>query len=145
MSCKNDSSKTQNDLIGEWEVVNANFLPFEHISFCDILGIGSVFDFKKDEHLYVYQDKNVPTNCNKEQFYSLDSNYIRMQEWDMLFSYEILILNNDSLAFKIKRIPSYFYEDNHIDIKSEIDISDPNFYTTFKKEGIIVELKKVKP
>ena len=145
--CKNKSIdkqiEIQNDLIGKWEVFNSTFLPFEHISFCDTLGIGSTFNFKSNGELEVfYPDKKA--NCNAQQNFELDSNYIRMQEWDMLFNYEIIKLNSDSLSFKIRRIPSYVFEDSlEVVIKSEIQPTDQNFYTRIKKEGIVVNLMKI--
>jgi len=145
-SCKNSTTnvldETNSKLNGKWEVVKASFVPFEHISFCEKLMIGAIFNFENNGKLTVF-NKGEKSNCNQEQYFELDSNIIRIQEWDMLFNYEIEELNSDSLVFVIKRIPSYIFEDSlDIVIESGIKIDDPNFYSRIKKEGIKIELAK---
>ena len=145
-SCKNTSSNvldnTNSKLNGKWLVVKSSFVPFEHISYCEKLEIGSIFNFEDNGKLIVFNNGE-KINCNQEQFFELDSNKVRIQEWDMFFTYEIEKLNSDTLVFIIKRIPSYIFEDSiDIAITSEIKIDDPNFYTRIKREGIKIELLK---
>lgn len=137
------TSESQNELIGKWAVINSTLLPFEHISYCDTLGIGAIFDFKSTGDLDVFY-KNKKKSCNKEQSFELDSNYIVFQEWDMFFKYEIVKLNADSLSFKIRRVPEYFFDDSiDIHVECAMDYTNPNFYTKINQEGITVELSKV--
>ena len=146
LGCK---SKTVNVLTptvtkinGKWEVVNSSFLPFEHISFCDKLELGAIFNFQINGKLKVY-NKGEKESCNDEQYFELDSTQIVIQEWDMIFNYEINKLSTDTLIFKINRIPSYMFEDSlDVKIRSKINIDDPSFYRRIKTEGIIVELVK---
>lgn len=136
------NSKTQilesssNMLNGKWEVIESSFAPFEHVSFCEKLEIGSIFSFGREGSLKVYNNGD-SKNCNGEQFYELDSNLIQIQEWDMLFNYELEKLVSDTMIFRIRRIPSHIYETENI---STI-LSSP-IYQGLIDDGIKVTLVK---
>lgn len=144
IGCKSKTSNVLSPKItklnGKWEVVKSSFVPFEHISFCETLEIGSIFIFEDSGELKVF-NKGENKNCNGEQYFELDSNLITIQEWDMIFNYEIKKLESDSLIFVIRRMPSFIFEDS-IDVKvvSDVAITDPNFYSKFRQEGIEVKL-----
>jgi hypothetical protein len=100
--------KRERNVYGKWQVVNSTHLPFEHISYCENLNLNSIFEFKKDQTLEVYEAENSET-CTKDQTFKVIGTKLQIIEWDMVFDYEIQILNNDTLKFKIDRIPNNFW------------------------------------
>lgn len=139
-SCMNPKTQilksSSNILNGRWKVIESSFAPFEHVSYCDKLEIGSIFSFGTDGSLKVYNNGNTE-NCNGEQFYELDSNFIQIQEWDMLFNYELEKLVSDTMIFRIRRIPSHIYETENINT-----ILSSSIYQGLITDGIKVTLVK---
>lgn len=126
-----EATSIDHPIIGKWKVIHSNLIPFEHISYCEKLYEGSIFDFNKWGKLKVYP-KNKSRNCNKKQNFYIDSTRIQIIEWDMSISYEIKIITTDTLQFKSEYFPSYL-----------IDVDDPILDEKIKKEGVIVTLIKM--
>ena len=91
-----DEEYYSHEIVGKWIVTESTQIPFEHISFCEELGINSVFEFDNKGMLYVYKDIN-SNSCNQEQSYTIEDNNISILEWDMGFDYEILMLDSNKL------------------------------------------------
>ncbi|NVK03906.1 MAG: hypothetical protein HWD92_03750 [Flavobacteriia bacterium] len=125
-------------ILGKWIVVHSTYTPFEHVSYCDSLTEDAVFEFRKDRTLLVYASPG-DTNCNQSQSYAIDERRIEMLEYDMLWNYDILKLSNDSLKFRINRIPNSFWTTQ--------GLSDSAMYARMmelRDEGIVVTLAKLR-
>lgn len=125
-------------ILGKWIVVHSTYTPFEHVSDCDTLTEGAVFEFKKDNKLMVYPQPR-GARCNSAQYYSIDEDKIDMLENDMIWYYDILQLTNDSLKFRIGGIPNSFW--------STQGLSDSAMYARMmelRDEGIVVSLAKLR-
>ena len=142
---KPDSGQTEtaekeinSPIVGKWKVINSTVLPFEHISYCDKLELNSVFEFKADQTLNVYES-NDGKICTKDQTFKVRGKTLEILEWDMLFDYEIESLNSDTLKFKIDRTPDYFWTESNLndeEIKNELE--------EIKQNGITITLIKIK-
>jgi|TARA_B110000240_G_C13287335_1_gene362722 hypothetical protein len=144
--CKSENKKvntekeaiTESPINGKWKVINSTILPFEHISYCKKLELNSVFEFKKDRTLSVYETINGKT-CTKNQTFKVRGKKLEIFEWDMIFDYEIMELTAESLKLKIKRTPSYYWTESNLNdekIKTELE--------EIKENGIIITLEKIK-
>jgi hypothetical protein len=134
----NNSENVTSPIVGKWLVLNSTVLPFEHISYCDKLNLNSVFEFKKDRTLNVYEKLEGKT-CTKDQTYKVRGMKLVILEWDVAFEYEIKKLTSDTLQIKIERTPSYFW--------TETDLSDrivKEKLEDIKENGIIVTLERIK-
>lgn len=127
-------------LIGEWKVVESNLLPFTHISFCNDLGINSIFEFNKDGSLKVYRKIFDICNCNWEQSFWTDSLNLVIFEHDVGYTYEILKLKNDTLILKNTHLPDELYK-NRENIQDTIELKES--YKGLEKDGIIIKLTKI--
>ena len=145
-SCKSENKKVnpekeviiESPINGKWKVINSTILPFEHISYCDKLELNSVFEFKKDRTLNVYETVNGKT-CTKDQTFKVRGKKLVILEWDMVFEYNILELTSETLKLKIKRAPSYYWTESNLNdekIKKELE--------EIKENGITITLKKIK-
>lgn len=130
--------KSENPIYGKWKVINSTVLPFEHISFCEKLELNSVFEFKTDQTLNVYESLNGKV-CTKDQTFKVRGKKLEILEWDMLFDYEIETLNSDTLKFKIDRTPNYFWTESNLNNKNI-----QKKLEEIKNKGIIVTLIKIK-
>lgn len=128
-------------LIGKWKVTNSNFLPFEHISYCEKLEINSVFEFDEYGILKIFENGTKKRNCNGDQIFWIDKNELIVFEYDIGFSYEIIKLTSDSLQIKTERTPQYLYKNMTIQNASGFTSEKIEF---IKKNGIIITLKKIK-
>lgn len=129
---------TNNPIVGKWQVQNSTVLPFEHISYCKELNLNSIFEFKGDKSLNVYEELEGEL-CTKDQSYNVKDGKLNIIEWDMLFSYEIRTLNSDTLILNIDRTPTYFWtEANLNDSKIKEILQD------IKENGITITLTKFK-
>ena len=126
-----------NWIYGKWKVVHSNQVPFEHISFCEKLYLNSIYEFRKDHTLYVYENLESQACIDGAQTFKLEKDKIEFFEYDMLFEFDLLILERDSIQLKINGIPSYFYE---------LDWNIPeieNQANKIEKNGITITLKKI--
>jgi regulatory protein YycH of two-component signal transduction system YycFG len=89
---------------GKWKVVNSEILPFEHISYCENLNIGSVFNFKRNNVLKVYETKDSLKNCNEHQTYRVNTDSITVLESDFIFGYKIISHSTNNLVLASNRI-----------------------------------------
>ncbi len=143
-ACKSDRkqspirTKGGESIIGKWKVINSNFSPFEHISFCEKLDIGSIFEFDKNGSIKVYQNENDKMNCNQTQSFWVDSSGLNIFEYDFSFKYELLKLNKDSLIIKTYEVPKYFFKKLVEQGKTENDTT-----REIQKNGIIIKLSKL--
>ncbi|MCI2230448.1 hypothetical protein MC378_14810 [Polaribacter sp. MSW13] len=128
-------------LIGKWKVINSNFLPFEHISYCEKLELNSIFEFNEYGELKIYKNRTEKRNCNGNQKFWIDKNEIIVFESDFGFPYEILKLTSDSLKIKTERIPKYLYE--RMTIQNAIEFTNEKI-EFIKENGIIITLEKTK-
>ncbi|MGY5353485.1 hypothetical protein [Wenyingzhuangia sp. IMCC45467] len=148
LSC-NNSKKTEKlpktekyeKLIGKWKVIKSNFLPFEHISFCEKLNLNSIFEFDEYGVLNVYENEKYRQNCNENQTFWIEGNELVIFEYDFGFSYEIIKLTSDSLRIKTEQVPKYLYKNMTIQNASEFTSEKIEFV---EKNGIIITLEKVK-
>ena len=128
-------------LIGKWKVISSNFLPFEHISYCEKLELNSMFEFSEYGELKIFENGTEKRNCNGNQIYWIDKKELIVFESDFGFPYEIIKLTSDSLRIKTERIPEYLYENMTIQNASEFTNEKIEF---IKKNGIIITLEKIK-
>ncbi|ESU18453.1 hypothetical protein FCR2A7T_29350 [Flavobacterium cauense R2A-7] len=107
-SLETNLSKQNTDswVYGKWVIYNSDLLPFSHPSFCDELNLNSVFEFKNDGEINIYNSEN--QKCNKDQTYRIFENEIDIKEYDMVFTYEILKKSNDSLVLIRKHLRNNF-------------------------------------
>lgn len=96
-------------IIGVWEVVESENLPFEHISFCEELYLGTKFVFDYLGRVYVFKQGR-KRYCNKEQFYYFRDSIVEISEYDMSFPYQILRLDQETLSLSS-------YDDNNLKLK----------------------------
>lgn len=128
-----NNNKTKDQLIvGKWNVVASNVIPFEHPSFCEKLELNSVFEFKKDHSLNVYE-KEKGKKCTTQQQYSIYQENLKMIEGDMVFMYEIKSLTSDTLKLRISALPDYF---NNKPNQTEKNLEQ------IKKDGVLLTLIK---
>jgi hypothetical protein len=128
-------------LIGKWKVIESNFLPFEHISYCEKLELNSIFEFNEYGELKIFKNGAEKRNCNGNQIFWIKKNEIIIFESDFGFPYEIVKLTSDYLQIKTERIPKFLYK--NMTIQNAIDFtSDKIEY--IEKNGIIITLKKIK-
>lgn len=134
----NTGKKTESPINGKWKVINSTILPFEHISYCDKLELNSVFEFKTDGKLNVFESVG-GKKCTKDQTYNVRGNKLGILEWDMAFDYEIVKLSSDTLKLKIDRTPKYFWTESNLnDEKIEKKLEE------IKQNGIMITLEKIK-
>jgi hypothetical protein len=134
----NTEKKSESPINGKWKVINSTILPFEHISYCDKLESNSVFEFKIDGKLNVFESLD-GKKCTKDQTFKVRGKKLGILEWDMAFEYEIMELTVESMKLKIKRTPSYYWTESNLNdekIKTELE--------EIKENGIILTLEKIK-
>ena len=136
-SCTSRPNKQTKLLAGKWKVIASNVLPFEHISYCKKLGLGALFIFDEKGQLKVFTSNTAKENCNSSQIFSADSSEIVFGEGDMVFSYSLLKLTNDSLIFRNPHTPQYLFL-GAVQTKTEDSIIN-----LISKEGVIVKLVKL--
>jgi len=125
-----------NHIIGKWEVVESNFLPFNHISDCNNLGLRSKFIFTKLGILKVFRE-NENIKCNQEQVYTIDSNKIAIFESDFTFFYDILKINNDTLQLRNNWLYPYVNEESE-------DVMNGKTINQFEIDtSLILTMKKI--
>ena len=105
-----EQKETNDWIIGKWKVTSSDFLPFEHISYCENLNINSIFEFSENGNLKVYTSENDKKNCNETQSYRVEKNKIVILEFDMLFEYEIISKSNNELKLRITHFPNSMYD-----------------------------------
>jgi len=130
--CAEDEYKNNSPLIGKWEVIQANITPFEHISFCEKLGLGAMFEFQKDSVINVYPKAGKKV-CNRDQVYWIWKGNIRITEIDMVFLYKIEMLTTDTLKINMNQVPHYFNSMKHAE---DVNVEE------LKKEGVQLTLIK---
>ncbi|WP_288955688.1 hypothetical protein [uncultured Polaribacter sp.] len=128
-------------MIGKWELTKSNFLPFEHPSFCEKMGLNSVFEFDEYGILKVYENRKTTRNCNEYQIFWIDGKELVVFEYDIGFTYEIIKLTSDSLQIKTDHIPEYLFENMTIQNASDFTNEKIKF---IEKNGIIITMKKIK-
>lgn len=128
INCKKESW-----IHGKWIVYKSDYLPFEHISYCENLNVNSIFEFKSDNILKVYTNANDTENCNQKQTYKLYENKINILEDDMLFDYEIIKKSKDTLIIKPLHLPNSMW--NRAKSKNEMDsLAKYHFKIYLKKQ-----------
>jgi hypothetical protein len=144
--CKSKNKKVNSEkevitkslINGKWKVIKSTILPFEHISYCKKLELNSIFEFKENRTLNVYEKVNGKI-CTKDQTFRVRGKKLRILEWDMIFEYDILELTSETLELKIKRAPSYYWTESNLNdekIKKELE--------EIKENGIILTFEKIK-
>jgi len=128
-------------LIGKWKVTHSNFLPFEHISYCEKLELNSVFEFDQYGILKIYENEKTRRNCNKDQIFWIEKNELIIFEYDFGFPYELIKLTTDTLQIKTDRIPQYLFE--KMTIQNAKDFSNEKI-KFIEKNGIIITMEKIK-
>ena len=98
----NTEKKSESQINGKWKVISSTILPFEHISYCDKLELNSVFEFKTDGKLNVFESLD-GKKCTKDQTFKVRGKKLGILEWDMAFEYEIMELTAESLKLKISK------------------------------------------
>jgi hypothetical protein len=133
------SSSTQS-IIGKWEVVDCNVLPFEHISYCEKLNLNSIYEFESTGELKVFENDSSKINCNQTQTFWVDSVGLNIFEYDFTFTYDLLKLSSDSLVLRTWTLPKYLSEE----IWKTHSIDYENDTTRkIKRDGIIIRLKRL--
>ena len=132
-------TKQYEKLIGKWKVTKSSFLPFEHPSFCEKIGIKSVFDFDEDGILKVYENQTTTQNCNEYQVFWIDANELIVFEYDVHFPYQILKLTHDSLVLKTTNVPDYLLINEPVN--PEIDTKNDTI-DYIVNNGIVITLIK---
>ena len=127
------NSETNNWIIGKWKVTSSEFLPFEHISYCENLNINSIFEFSENGNLKVYTSENDKLNCNQTQSYRVEKNKIVILEYDMLFDYEIISKSNNELKLRITHFPNSMFDKIKLS-KTELE--------NVRKNGFKISLSK---
>ena len=145
--CRNNSIEDQNGdeipaaIVGTWIVCKSNVLPFEHISFCEKLGINSVFEFDQQGNIRVYESQEQKENCNQSQTFWVDSLGLNIFEYDFSYNYKVLKLTSDSLVLSTNRVPKYIYkeafEKGRRDIENDVT-------REISKNGIVISFVKYK-
>jgi len=130
------SGSNKYSIVGKWEVIDADLLPFEHISFCEKLNKGAVFEFRGNGVLRVFESKDSPTNCNDKQSYKRSGKSLQFREWDMIWDYEVLEIGEDILRFRIDRVPEYIYSEDTL-------IIDEGRIDRISKNGNVIQLKRL--
>ncbi len=128
-------------LIGKWKVTKSNFLPFEHPSYCEEIGLNSIFEFDEYGILKVYENHKTERNCNDYQKFWIDGTELIAFEYDVGFPYEILKLTSDSLIIKSEIVPAYLFKEEKIQTVKNLESDDIKF---IRKNGIIITLEKEK-
>ena len=144
--CKSENKKVNSEkevivespIIGKWKVINSTFLPFEHISYCKKLELNSVFEFKKDRTLNVYETIDGKI-CTKDQTFNVRGKKLVILEWDMVFEYQIAELTTESLKLKMKRTPSYFWTESNLNDEKTMKRAEE-----IRRKGIIITMEKIK-
>jgi hypothetical protein len=128
------------EILGKWLVVDASTIPFDHISFCKNLSINSVFEFRADSTLKVW-DSNTGDYCNLElsQYFSFKENTLHITEYDMIFNYQVNLLTQDSLILKINSIPQRFITE-----AMELGEMRDKEVLEIYENGILVTLTRIK-
>ncbi len=105
---RNEPKDIQPDLTGNWFLDSTN-LPFSSParipSFCNDLYPGSHFTFTKDSMLRV-----VAKDSTKECFaysYSIHGNELTLIEWDMLITFQVQKLTENSLVIRSPYMPDH--------------------------------------
>ena len=129
------------NIFGKWKVVNTSYINFDHISFCEKLGVNSIFTFNKTGEVKVYTDNKASKNCNEIQQYWIDNGELVFFEYDFFFSYKIIKLSKDSLIFKTDHFPR-FLEDK-ISINDYLNGKRDSINEKIKRDGIIIKLEKI--
>ena len=128
------------EIIGKWLVVDANTIPFDHISFCKNLSINSVFEFNADSTLKIW-DSTTGDYCNLEltQYFFFNGKTVRISEYDMIFDYQVNLLTRDSLILRINSIPERFMTEA-MELGEMRDKEIQEIY----ENGILVTLTRIK-
>lgn len=94
-------------IVGSWKVVDADVLPFDHMSFCKNLDAGSTYEFTSDSVLHIYDDSS--TLCTSSMKYHLGPQELSIQEGDMIAIHPVNQNIKDTLSIKIFQVPDYLY------------------------------------
>tara|TARA_R110002126_G_C10151631_1_gene471759 strand:- start:31 stop:498 length:468 start_codon:yes stop_codon:yes gene_type:complete len=124
-------------LIGKWKLINSNFLPFKHPSFCEKLEkleLNSIFEFDEYGILKVYQKGKTKRNCNELQAFWIEKNELVLFDAHVGFRYEIIKLTSDSLRIKTEQVPLHIIENENMNEKLKF----------IEKNGIILTFEKIK-
>lgn len=127
-------------LIGKWKVTKSSFLPFEHPSYCEKIGLNSIFEFDEYGILKVYENDKTNRNCNRSQKFWILENELIAFEYDVGFPYEILKLTSDTLVLKSENIPDFLFKEDKIQTIQGLESDDIKFISA---NGIIITLRKV--
>ncbi len=129
-----------NQLIyGKWKVVESSLLPFEHISYCEKLGLNSIFEFIRPDIIRVYSHDSAVA-CNGIQKFGIRSDTLGVRENDFIFQYKLLKLTTDSLIIYSNRIPTYFYKEGRSYNKFGVD---NDTLKIIREKGITIKLVKI--
>jgi hypothetical protein len=129
------------NIFGKWKVVNASYVNFDHISYCEKLGVNSIFTFNKYGETKVYEDNKTSKNCNEIQQYWIKNDDLVFFEYDFFFNYKIIKLSKDSLILKSEHFPRFL--ENKISLQDYINGKRDSINERIKKEGITITLKKI--
>ncbi|MEO0403399.1 MAG: hypothetical protein AAF193_00870 [Bacteroidota bacterium] len=135
---KNQGSKE--GISGKWILAESNISPFSHPSYCDSLALGSVFEFRADSTLLVYNTSE-SVNCNGEQLYFFNSKSIEILEYDMIIKYEILKKLPDTIWLRT-RVPLEWFSKFKRD---DFTYQDHLIMEEMRKTQVLITLVKDKP
>ena len=137
---KNELPKTEeyNNLIGQWTVTASDFSPFEHLSYCNKLGVDSVFDFDKYGMIRVYDHQDTKEACNQDQKYWIKDDKLVIFEDDFGFDYKIISLTSNNMILHTDHVPTYLFE-NYPEKEDRLSID----ITELQNKGITIQLTKV--
>lgn len=127
------------NLIGQWTVTASDFSPFEHLSYCNKLGVDSVFDFDKFGMMKVYDHQNTKEACNQDQKYWIKEDKLVIFEDDFGFDYKIVSLSSNKMILHTDHVPTYLFENdpaNGDQVSSDI--------AQLQEKGITIQLIKRK-
>lgn len=129
------------NIFGKWKVVHSSYVNFGHISYCEKLGINSIFTFNKIGEVKVYADNKTSKNCNEIQQYWIKNDDLVFFEYDFFFNYKIIKLSKDSLIFRTDHFPRFL--EGKISIQDYVNGKRDSINERIKREGITITLKKI--
>ena len=143
-SKENHSLETQKheNIIGKWQVIDSNFLPFDYISICPASDLESIFDFGQSGIFKIYNTIDSADYCNSGQSYRIENNHLIIFDLEETWNYEILKLTSDSLKIKHNKIPFYLIQELFVGTGN--DYNDDPKVKFIREVGIIVTMAKLK-
>lgn len=133
-------TKAHLKIFGSWKVVNSSYLYFDHISYCEKLGINSIFTFNEFGEVKVFKNSKALKNCNEKQFFWIENEDLFFFEFDFVFKYKILKFTNDSLVLKSNHFPEFL--EGKVSLQDYVNGKRDSINERIKREGITITLKK---